>query len=212
MKPLFIILLATALYACNPVKDSMQDAVTGTLEKAIEAKTGTQVDLGDIDTYAETSGSVVMKAGDNEYLKKEEKLQAVAMFQKDKEGLSISFQFSGESGKSLVLIASHIPENFTLPVSAKFAVSNSYDGVNPVATLLFMQVAENGMLGAPVPYEGTLTISSLTEKEMTFTVDAKGGLPNETDSPSAWKPIVVTGVLKSPIIQALGIDKQKVLR
>ena len=200
------------LSSCNPIKDSMQDAVTGNLEKVIESQTGAKVDLGDADAYSENLGSVEFIADERQYLKKREKLQAVALFQKDEKGLNISFQLTGEEGKSLVVIVSHIPENFTLPIKARFAVSNNFDGENPVATLLFMHADENGMLSTPIPYEGVLTINRLSEMEMTFEVQAQGGYATETDSPASWKPVIVSGVLKSPIIQTFGIDKQNVLR
>lgn len=212
MRNFIILILLWCCIGCNSAKENAQDALTSSMEKAIEARTGAKVDLGDASSYADNNGSVSLVADNKTYLSKEEKLQAVAIFQKDNEGLAISFQLSGQAGKSLIAIINHIPENFSMPLVAKFAVSNSFDGINPVATLMLMETNENGIMSSPVPFEGTLIITKLTEKEMTFEVDAKGGAPVDTDSPSAWKPIVVSGVLNRPIIQSIGIDKKDILK
>jgi hypothetical protein len=129
-------------------------------------------------------------------------MQASAIFQKDKDGLSIGFTLSGEGGNSMIAIINHIPEDFSLPLNGKFAVSNSYDGKNPVATLMYMNVTENGMMTSEIPYEG----------EMTFAINGKGGDPTDAESPSNWKTITGKGKLEYPILQSFGIDKNNVLK
>ncbi len=212
MRSFILIIVLWSCIACNRTREGAQDALNSTMEKAIEARTGTKVDLGDAGSYEDNNGSVSFIADNKTYLSKEEKLQAVALFQKEKEGLAISFQLSGQEGKSFIVIVNHIPDNFSIPLRARFSVSNSYDGINPVATLMFMEAEGNGMLSSPIPFEGSLIITRLTEKEMSFEVDAKGAGPEDTDSPSEWKPIKVLGTLQAPIIQSIGIDKKDVLK
>lgn len=207
-----ILLVSSCFIACNGAKDTAQDALTNQMERAIEAKTGNKVDLGTADSYENNGGSVSFVSNGQTYIKTDEKFQAIAVFQKDKEGLGMSFQLTGAEGKSLLVIIKHIPEDFTIPLTGKFKVSNSYDGVNPVATMMLMQTSENGVLNSSMPFEGTLTVSKLTEAEIIFEVDAKGGHTTDAESPSAWKSIKVSGKMKSPIIQTSGIDKQAVLK
>ena len=146
------------------------------------------------------------------YLKGTEKMQASAIFQKDNNGLSIGFTLSGESGNSMIAIINHVPENFTLPLTGNFAVSQRYDGKNPVATLMYMNVTENNMGTSEVPYEGEMTITKLTKNEMIFTINGKGGDITDADSPSNWKTITGKAKLTSPIIQSYGVDKNNVLK
>lgn len=199
-------------WGCGGAGGSAQDAMTSQIEKVIEAKTGEKVELGNAHSYANNYGSIVFAFDHKTLLGKEVKMQAVAIFQKDRDGLAISFQLTGEAGRSFVAIVNHIPENFSVPLTARFAVSNKYDGINPVATLMYMEVGENAMVNSPMLFEGTFTITKLTEKEMTFEVNAKGGTPADAESPSAWKLITSSGVLSWPIIQTMGIDKKDVLK
>lgn len=212
MKKILFTLTIISLFSCNKVKESMQDAVTGTMEKAIENQTGTQVDLPDAEDMDNNGGFVNYKSENKVYLKDDEKMQAAVIFQKDNDGLSIAFQLTGENGKSFVATVSHVPENFSLPLKGKFAVSNAYDGENPSASLIYMNVSESGMMISESPFEGEITITKLTKDEVLFEIDGKGGDASDTDSPSNWKAISGNGKLTSPIIMSYGIDKNNVLK
>ena len=207
-----LILGAFILASCGRAQDSMQDAVTATMEKAIEENVGVSVDLGDAASFRENAGSVDFIVGDKIYLQKSNKLVANAIFMLEEGGLAISFQMANAKGGSLIAMINHIPRDFSLPLVGKFSVSNSYDGENPVASLMYMETGEAGMMMTPMPYEGTLTITKLTEEEMEFEAVAKGGEPIDAENPANWKPIQVKGSLKMPIIQSLGIDKDDVLK
>ena len=207
-----LLILLLVFISCNQAQKNAKDAIKNSLEKAIEEKSGTKVDYGNADAYSESSGTVSFKTADKVYLKNEEKLQSTVIFQKEKDVLSISFQLSDENGKALIAMLTHVPPNFTLPLTAKFAVSNSYDGVNPVATFIFMHASENALLNSPMPFEGTLTIIKLTDKEITFEMDGKGGQPENAETPANWKSMSAKGILNSPLIQTYGIDKKEVFR
>jgi len=212
MKRLLFTLTILSILSCSKAKESMQDAVTGTMEKAIENQTGTQVDLPDAADLDKNNGSITYKSESKVYLKGTERMQASAIFQKDHDGLSIGFTLSGEGGSSMIAIVNHIPEDFSLPLKGKFAVSNRYDGKTPVATIMYMNVTENGMMASEIPYEGELTITKLSKTEMAFEINGKGGDPTDAESPSNWKTITGTGKLEYPIIQSYGIDKNNVLK
>ena len=212
MKRLLFTLTILSILSCSKAKESMQDAVTGAMEKAIENQTGTQVDLPDAADLDKNNGSISYKSESKVYLKGTERMQASAIFQKDQDGLSIGFTLSGESGSSMIAIVNHIPEDFSLPLKGKFAVSNRYDGKTPVATIMYMNVTENGMMASEIPYEGELTITKLSKTEMAFEINGKGGDPTDAESPSNWKKITGTGKLEYPIIQSYGIDKNNVLK
>lgn len=212
MKKLLFTLTILSILSCSKAKESMQDAVTGAMEKAIESKTGTQVDLPDAADIDKNNGHVTYKSQSKVYLKGTEKMQASAIFQKDQDGLSIGFTLSGESGSSMIAIVNHIPEDFSLPITGKFVVGNSYDGKTPIATIMYMNVTENGMMASEIPYEGELTITKLSKTEMAFEINGKGGDPTDAESPSNWKTITGKGILEYPIIQSYGIDKNNVLK
>lgn len=212
MKNLIFILLTIAFFSCNNAKENAQDAMNNTLEEVIENRTGTKVDLPDADEMENNAAYITYKSEAKNYLDGKEKMQATVIFQKDKDGLSIVLQGSSEGGKSFMATMSHIPENFSLPLKGKFALSNSYDGINPSSVIMFMDVSENGMTTSEVPYEGELIISKLSKDGVEFQINGKGGDPSDAESPSNWKTISGSGKISSPIIMSYGIDKNNVLK
>jgi hypothetical protein len=212
MKKTIFTLTILSLFSCNKAKESMQDAVTGAMEEAIESKTGTQVELPNASDMENNGGYINYKSETKTYLTNDEKMQASLIFQKDNDGLSIALQLTGEAGKSFLATISHIPNDFSLPLKGKFAVSNKYDGINPSASVIFMNATENGMMTSEVPYEGEITITKLTKDEVLFEIAGKGGDASDAESPSNWKAISGNGKLTNPIIMSYGIDKNKVLK
>ena len=212
MKNLLFTLTILSIFSCNQAKESAQDAVTNAMEKAIEKRTGTHVDLPETADLDNNAGYVTYKSESKVHLDGKQKMISAVIFQKDSDGLAISFQLTGEDGMSIMAVISHIPENFTLPLTGKFAVSNRYDGKTPVASILYMNVTENGLITSEIPYEGEMTITKLTKSEMTFEINGKGGAISDTESPSNWKIITGKGKLQNPIIQSFGIDKNNVLK
>ena len=190
----------------------MQDRVQGTMEKAIESATGTQVDLPNGEDMDNNAGYVHYKTEDHVYLTGNEKMQATVIFQKDNEGLSIALQLSGANGKSFIATLNHVPENFSLPLKGKFSVNNSYDGTNPSAMILFMDLSENGMMTSGIPYEGEISITKLSKNRVEFVMQGKGGDTSNADSASLWKPISGNGKITNPILMSYGIDKNNVLK
>ncbi|MVO10178.1 hypothetical protein GOQ30_13480 [Flavobacterium sp. TP390] len=212
MKKILFTLTIITLFSCNKTKESAQDVITGAMEKVVENKTGTQVDLPDTEDMDNNGGFINYKSESKTYLNGNERMQATVIFQKDNDGLSIALQLTGENGKSFIATLSHIPEHFSLPLNGKFAVSNRYDGTNPSAMIMFMDVTENGMMTSEVPYEGEITIIKLTKDIVEFKIDGKGGETSDIDSPSNWKAISGKGKITHPIILSYGIDKNNVLK
>ena len=211
MKKILFILTLMTLFSCNKAKESMQDAVTGAMEKAIESNTGTKVELPDAEDLENNAGFVNYKSNNKVYLKDDERMQATVIFQKENEELTIALQLTGENGKSFIATINHVSEDFSLPLKGKFAVSNAYDGVNPSATVLYMNATEGGMMTSELPFEGEISISKLTKEEVLFEIKGKGGDASNTDSPSNWNAISGNGKLTSPIIMSYGIDKNNIL-
>lgn len=212
MKKILLTLAIISIFSCNKAKESAQDAMNSALEEAIENKTGTEVDLPNADEMEKNAAYIFYKSESKNYLDGKEKMQASVIFQKDNEGLSIVLQGVGEGGKSFMATMTHIPENFSLPLKGTFAVSNRYDGVNPSAVIMFMNVTENGMMTSEVPYDGELIISKLSKDGIEFQINGKGGDPSDAESPSNWKTISGKGKISSPIIMSYGIDKNNVLK
>ena len=214
MKAIYFLqlLLVVSLFSCNKAKESMQDAVTDAMENAIERKTGAEIDLPDTSEMENSGAFVNYKSATKTYLTEKEKMQATVIFQKDNEGLSIAFQMTGENGKSFVTTISYISEKFTLPLKAKFAISNKYDGENPTANITFMEVNDTGMKSSEVPFEGEMIITKLSKDEVTFEINGKGSDAMNIDSPSNWNVITGNGKLVHPIILSYGIDKNNILK
>lgn len=212
MKKIIFTLIIITLFSCNKAKESMQDAVTDAMENAIERKTGAEIDLPDTSEMENSGAFVNYKSATKTYLTEKEKMQATVIFQKDNEGLSIAFQMTGENSKSFVTTISHISEKFTLPLKAKFAISNEYDGENPTASLTFMEVNDTGMKSSEVPFEGEMMITKLSKDEVAFEINGKGSDATNIDSPSNWNAITGNGKLVHPIILSYGIDKNNILK
>lgn len=212
MKKIIFTLIIITLFSCNKAKESMQDAVTDAMENAIERKTGAEIDLPDTSEMENSGAFVNYKSATKTYLTEKEKMQATVIFQKDNEGLSIAFQITGENSKSFVTTISHISEKFTLPLKAKFAISNEYDGENPTASLTFMEVNDTGMKSSEVPFEGEMMITKLSKDEVAFEINGKGSDATNIDSPSNWNEIKGNGKLVHPIILSYGIDKNNILK
>ena len=212
MKNLLLILVTFFMFAACNIREKAADAATKGVEQLIESKTGTEVDLPNTDAMENNAGFVTYQSERKTYLTGNEKFQATALFQKDKDGLAIALQLVGEDGKSFLATIHHIPENFSLPLKAKFGVSNQYDGANPVATIMFMDINENGVQSTEMPFDGEMKITQLTESQITFEIDAKGSDATDASSPSNWKKITGNGKLVHPIIVSQGIDKNNVLK
>lgn len=203
-KGLFIITLAF-IAACgsnssNAEKEGSKDSAR------------VEIDIPDSDEMDQNNGVVQFKTAKKVYLTGKEKMQATAVFDKTNDGLSIGFQLAGDQGKSFIATVTHIPENFTLPLKAKFALSNAFDGKSPVGTVLFLDVSEQGMMTSPMPFEGEMVITKLSKDFMEFEIDGKGGDATDAESPSNWIEIRGQGTLSHPIILSSGIDKNKVLK
>jgi hypothetical protein len=212
MKNLLFILFAILIFAACNIREKAADAATKGVEQLIESKTGTEVNLPNSDEMENNAGFVSYQSERKTYLTGNEKMQATALFQKDKDGLAIALQLVGEDGRSFLATVHHIPEDFSLPLKAKFAISNQYDGVNPVATVMFMGINENGVQSSEMPFEGEMIISQLSETQIAFEIDAKGSDATDANSPSNWKKITGKGKLVQPIIVSQGIDKINVLK
>jgi hypothetical protein len=214
MKAIYFLQLlwVISLFSCNKAKESMHEAVTDAVENAVERETGTQIDLPDTSEMAYNGGFINYKSATKTYLTEKEKMQATVIFQKDNDGLSIAFQMTGENGKSFVATISHVSEKFTLPLKAKFAISNKYDGENPTANLTFMEVNNIGMKSSEVPFEGEMVITKLSKDEVAFEISGKGSDAMNIDSPSNWNVITGNGKLAHPIILSYGIDKNNILK
>lgn len=213
MKFFLILVIAISIFSCNQAKESAQDAMNSAIEKAIENRTGNQVEIPDAESIEKNAGYVFYKSEKQTYLDGKEKMQSSVIIEKSKDnGLSISFQLSGEGGKSFLAIISHVPENFSLPLIGKYAVSNGYDGESPTATIMFMNVTETGLMTSEIPYEGELIITKLSNSNVELEIKGRGGNPSDAESPSNWKNLNGTITMEYPMIQSYNIDKNNVLK
>jgi hypothetical protein len=214
MKKIITILTAITLFSCNKAKESLQDSMKNAMESAIESKAGTQVDLPDAANMEDNAGYISYKSDKTVYTKGTERMQATVTINKDKnkENFMIALQLGGETGKSFMLTMGEVPPNFTLPITGKFSPNNAYDGKNPTALVMFLNVSENGIAAAENPYEGKFTITKLSSKIVEFSISGKGSDATNVESPSNWVGISGSGKLINPIVMSYGIDKNTILK
>ena len=212
MKKLILSLSVIAILSCNKAKESAQDAITDAMEQTIENETGTEIDLPDSDEMDNNAGFVNYKSENRVYLNDSEKLFASVIFQKDNDGLALAFQLTGDNGTSFSTAISHVPEDFSLPLKAKFSTDNSFDGTNPSAMIMFLNASEDGMTTSEIPFEGEVTVTKLSKDLIEFEIEGKGSNITDAESPSNWKAISGNVKIITPIILSSGIDKNAVLK
>jgi hypothetical protein len=210
MKKLWIFLALSALISCNNNQANAQDNTQSNRQENSQNETDTQIDIPEGEEMDRNAAVVFYKSGNNAIFDGSEKMTATVIIQKDQEGLAIAFQLAGEDGKSIATTIAKIPENFSLPLKSTFTKNNLYDGKNPLASLIILATAENGL--ADMPFEGTLTITKLSEDAIEYTIEGKGGGYTDADNPSKWKNITSSVKITTPIILSQGIDKNKVLK
>ncbi|MCP9770773.1 hypothetical protein EGI22_22950 [Lacihabitans sp. LS3-19] len=198
--------------ACQSAKDAAQEGINSALEEAIESQTGQEVDLAKVDSYLDQKVEVSLEFDGKEQIEDKQAFRGSIIAQKSAEDLNVSFQIVNESGTSVMGVISNFNTNFSLPLEAKFAVSNAKTEGVPSASLVFMKISETGMQATPMPFEGTMRILKLNEDIAEFEIDAKGGLPQDTENSNAWKSIKGKVSITSPPIQCLGLKKEEIIK
>lgn len=213
MKTLLItILLAFSLMSCQSAKYSATEGVNSALENVIESQTGQEVDLAKVDSFQDQKVEASLFFDGKEQIPNNEDFTGSIVAQKSAEDFNISFQIVNESGTSLMVVISNFDTDFSLPLEAKFAVSNTKTEGVPSVTMVFMKISETGIQATPMPFEGTLRILKLNEDIAEFEIDAKGGLPQDTEKPNSWISIQGKVKITSPPIQSIGLKKEEIIK
>lgn len=95
------------------------------------------------------------------------------------------------------------------PIQGVF--SRSSTGNHKMAILMAYIVDKNAkgkFIACPGVYEGTLTISKLSEEEIIIEITGKGGLLKDMHNTEAWKDINAKIVCKKPRIIAQEVEKE----
>ena len=198
--------------ACQSAKDAAQEGLNSALEEVIESQTGQEVDLAEANSFLEQKVAASLFFEGKEQIPNKEDFTGSIVAQKSAEDLNISFQIVNESGTSLMGVISNFDTDFSLPLEAKFAVSNAKTEGVPSASMVFMKISETGLQATPMPFEGTMRVLKLNEDIAEFEIDAKGGLPQDTEKPNAWKSMKGKVSITSPAIQCLGLKKEDIIK
>ncbi len=201
-----------SLTACQSAKDQAQESINSALEEVVESQTGQEVDLAKVGSFQDQKVEASFRFDSKEMILSNETFTGTIMAQKSSGELNLSFQLVDEKGTSLMGVFSNFDTDFTLPLQARFAVSNAKTEGVPAASLVFMKISEVGMEASPMPYEGTMTILKLNENIAQFEIDAKGGLPQDTEKPETWKSIKGKVTITSPVIQCLGLNREEIIK
>lgn len=206
------LVIALYLTSCQFAKEKAQEGVTSTLESVIESQTGHEIDLAEIDSYQNQKVEANFEYDGKEQLTENVNFSGSILISKSPEELNISFQLVDESGISLMGVFSNFTEDFKLPLVGKFSPSNTPTEGFATATLILMKVSETGMEEVPMPFEGSMTMLSINEKEAEFEVNARGGTSQNTNDPSLWKNIKCKVKISNPVYQSMGIKKEQILK
>ena len=204
----FILLLS----ACQSAQDAAQDGMNSALEKVIENQTGQEVDLANAGSFENQKVEASLSFAGQEQITDKLAFTGSIVAQKSEDDFNLSFQIVNESGTSLMGVFSNFDTDFSLPLEAKFAVSNNKTPGIPSASLIMMKISESGMEAAPMPYKGTMRIIRLSEDLAEFEIDAEGGFPQDAENTSKWKSIKGKVSISSPAIQCLGLKKEDIIK
>ncbi|SOE21049.1 hypothetical protein SAMN06298216_1520 [Spirosomataceae bacterium TFI 002] len=198
--------------SCQFVKNKTQEGVNSTLESVIESQTGQDIDLAELDSYQDQKVEANFEYDGKELLNENVNFSGSILISKSPEELNISFQLVDESGISLMGVFSNFTEDFKLPLVGKFSPSNTPTEGFATATLILTKVSETGMEELPMPFEGSMTMLSINEKEAEFEVNARGGTSQNTNDPTLWKNIKCKVKISNPIYQSIGIKKEQIFK
>jgi hypothetical protein len=202
-------IIISMLFASCGVKEK---ATENLIESAIEKSSGQKVDIDNImENSQKQSASGNFSFDGKVIINESTNFTGSTTFQKDNNGITIGTAMGSEDGKQLLLAISNIKDNFSLPLIAKFG---NDVGESPKAICTIMSLSENtnAMFETPLPYDGTLTITMLTESEIRFELDSKGGNATLAEKPNDWKIFTGKFTLKNPVVVASGIEKNQIFK
>lgn len=210
--PFCIPLLLIPLISCQTAQDAAQEGMNSALEKVIENQTGQEVDLANAGSFENQKVEANLSFDGQEQITDKQAFTGSIVAQKSENDFNLSFQIVNESGTSLMGVFSNFDTDFSLPLEAKFAVSNAKTQGIPSASMIMMKISESGMEAAPMPYKGTMRIIRLSEDLAEFEIDAEGGFPQDAGNTSNWKSIRGKVSISSPAIQCLGLKKEEIIK
>jgi hypothetical protein len=203
-----ILIIALLLSGCG----AKEKASESLMESAIEKSTGQKVDMDNImENSQNQSASGVFSFDNKKILDEKTNFSGSVTILKNNEGIAIGAAYGSEDGKQLMLNVTGLKEGFTLPIVAQFG-NKVTEGPKAIFTVMSLENNSNAMFETPMPFEGTMTISTLSEKEITYEISAKGANAGQAENPSGWKPMTGKFTLKSPVVIASGIEKNQVLK
>lgn len=205
-------LIAINITSCQYAKDKAQEGVNSALESAVEKQTGQEIDLADVNSYQDQKVEASFIYDGKKLLSMKENFSGSIVITKASEDLNLSFQLVNESGTSLMGVFSNFKEDYKMPLVGKFSISNANTPGFATATLVLMKLSESGMEEVPMPFEGSMTMTSLNEKVAEFEIDGKGGTAQNTNNSSTWKTITGKIKITNPAIQSMGIKKEQIIK
>lgn len=212
MKKLAIIIpVVVLLFSCNPAEEAAQNSANGALESLIESQTGQEVDFADVGNYENNAVKGSFLIDGQEKITDKTKMVGTVTGSKDTNGKVLSFQFQNEEGTMIMIVISPLPDDFSLPFTAKMYKQNEAPEGVPAAIVTFMKVSENGMFSY-LSFDGTLTIQELNQKKASLTINGKGGDGANLEAPEKWNDMKASFSITSPIIQTMGFDKSEIIR
>ena len=202
---------ALLLFGCGMGEKATQKGVTSAMESLIKSQTGQEIDFADADSYENSKVTASFVINGEEKIVGKTPLVGTVLGTKDASKKMLSFQFNDEEGTMITVIISPLPENFSLPLTAKMYKQNEAPRDVPAATVMFIKASENSMFSL-MGFDGTVTVTDLNEKKVAFTVTGKTGDVSDLEKPENWKNMKADFVITSPIIQTMGISKSEILK
>ncbi|MBA3987294.1 MAG: hypothetical protein H0X63_12145 [Flavobacteriales bacterium] len=205
MKNLITILLCTfMLFSCKNAEEKTADSILEKIENTVKEKANLDVNLKQPSKTAQNTTEVQINFGGKTILNKQGLKTYVTLMES-----GILLDISQGSNKIGLSVAGKEVFN-QQPITGVFSLSST--GNNKMAVMMISGILEDGnekkYKSFPSVYEGTLTISKLTENEIIINIDGKGGLLADMHKKENWQPITGKIICTMPSIIAHNVEKE----
>lgn len=165
--------------------------------KAIKNEVSKQSAINSSTLKVDLSGNTIIDKND---------FQANVIFLK--KALSIEL-VEGKSTLTIIVRGNNIWEQ--QPIKSVFENSTDANQLKTIMTAgTIVENDGNDIQKIPMVFEGELTVSKLTEKEVIIKISGKGEILDYASSKEQWKPISMTIICKNPNIKISGANKETV--
>lgn len=201
MKKLTIIAaIGMLIFSCNKIEEKKKEASASLIENALEAATGNEIDVLDVDNIEKNSATVDIKMDGENLNKKFENGFGSITASKETIAITINAVENGDDNILIGFTGKDLTQNH--PIKAK--VNNS-EGVS--MSFSTMRFDDNGM-NTMISHDAEAEIVQFSTEKTIIKLKGKIGDPADAESPEKLKFFEGMITLNYPVFQALGSSKK----